>query len=277
MADTKYKYECLFFHDPVTCDRFQIYQLSELFCNENTNLVEHDQLCNELTYVISGNGIMYENGQAYHIRSGDCFFSLYEEIHKVEFDKNDPLHFYCIGFDSEDNQIRRFLSVLKEHKAYRINFPEAESILKNIFAESWISPLFCNEMIGLYFAQLILLLSRKLFPNTDASVFHNSDASMVYQISAYLQTHICEINALSKIESAFNYSYNLISREFNKVMGQTLRSFFLDRRMEYAKELLSDGKTVTEVAELLGYSSIHPFSRAYKKYFALPSSKNIRK
>ena len=44
--------------------------------------------------------------------------------------------------------------------------------------------------------------------------------------------------------------------------------------MERAKELLESGKSVTEAAECLGYSSIHPFSRAYKNYFGVcPSGK----
>ena len=43
--------------------------------------------------------------------------------------------------------------------------------------------------------------------------------------------------------------------------------------MEYAQKAL-ETKKVYEVAELLNYTSIHNFSRAYKKYFGFnPSAK----
>lgn len=37
--------------------------------------------------------------------------------------------------------------------------------------------------------------------------------------------------------------------------------------MEYARDLLQEGKTVTETAEALSYGSIYNFSRAFRKYF----------
>jgi AraC-like DNA-binding protein len=46
-------------------------------------------------------------------------------------------------------------------------------------------------------------------------------------------------------------------------MGQSLKNFFTALRMNAATELLRQ-KSVTEVSDILGYSSIHAFTRAYK-------------
>ena len=61
------------------------------------------------------------------------------------------------------------------------------------------------------------------------------------------------------------YSYLYLSHFFSQKMGKSLKSFFTVLRMNTATELLRK-KRVTEVAEILGYSSIHSFSRAYKQF-----------
>jgi hypothetical protein len=55
---------------------------------------------------------------------------------------------------------------------------------------------------------------------------------------------------------------------FSQKMGQSLKDFFTTIRMNTASELLKE-KSVTKVAEIMGYSSVQAFTRAYK------SAKNI--
>ena len=64
---------------------------------------------------------------------------------------------------------------------------------------------------------------------------------------------------------AMNECY--LKKGFKQVMGSTIFEFFQHERMKYARTLLSDkGLNVTEVADLLGYSSISHFSTAFKKH-----------
>jgi AraC family transcriptional regulator len=71
------------------------------------------------------------------------------------------------------------------------------------------------------------------------------------------------IKALSR-KVAMNECY--LKKGFREMFGQTIFDFYQSQRMEHAKYLLyTDGKTVTDVAEMLGYSSISHFSTAFKK------------
>ena len=57
-----------------------------------------------------------------------------------------------------------------------------------------------------------------------------------------------------------------LKKGFKEIFGSTIFEFYQTQRMEHAKYLLYEkGLSVTEVADLLNYSSISHFSTAFKK------------
>jgi AraC-like DNA-binding protein len=53
---------------------------------------------------------------------------------------------------------------------------------------------------------------------------------------------------------------------FTKVKGETIQQYYIKHKIEKAKELiLYDQKTLTEIADILHYSSIAHFSTQFKK------------
>lgn len=67
---------------------------------------------------------------------------------------------------------------------------------------------------------------------------------------------------------AMNECY--LKKGFKEVFGTTIFEFYQEKRMQHARYLLYDkGLSVTEVSELLGYSSISHFSTAFKKHTGL--------
>ena len=58
-----------------------------------------------------------------------------------------------------------------------------------------------------------------------------------------------------------------MSAVFKKLMGVSINDYFLQAKMNFAKKLLKKGLSVTEVSEKLNYSSVHTFSRSFKKTF----------
>jgi AraC-like DNA-binding protein len=58
-----------------------------------------------------------------------------------------------------------------------------------------------------------------------------------------------------------------LKKGFKAMFGTTVFDFYQNKRMEHARYLLYDkGLSVTEVSDLLGYSSISHFSTAFKKH-----------
>ena len=69
---------------------------------------------------------------------------------------------------------------------------------------------------------------------------------------------------LSALSAEFGYSYTHIAQKFSAFTGESLKSYHTKRRFEKSNEYLRQGYSVTKVAELMGFKSIHAFSRAYK-------------
>lgn len=282
MPQSRYHYDQYFFYRPVLCGDFFVYQLGELYCNETTVVEEHCQVCDELSCIASGRGWFYEDGKKYFVSRGDCFLSFRNEMHKIESDPKDPLRFYYIGFEAESTAVRQYLERLRNQPERSVPFARAEQLFSMVIEESWSAGPYCNEMIGSLLQHIVLLLLRALTPeNSKVNVSADlpagqESASLVYRISIYLKTHIFEIDALSHIEETFHYNYKLLSLMFHQAVDETLRAYFMRIRMEKARQLLKEGVTVTETAELLGYSTVHPFSRAYKTYFKVnPGSERM--
>ena len=96
---------------------------------------------------------------------------------------------------------------------------------------------------------------------------NEADREKIIKARELLLQHIGEpitIKALSR-KVGINECY--LKKGFKEIFGTTIFDFYQSQRMEHAKYLLYEkGLSVTEVALLLGYSSISHFSTAFKKY-----------
>jgi AraC family transcriptional regulator len=68
------------------------------------------------------------------------------------------------------------------------------------------------------------------------------------------------------LEDSFEYDYNYLSNLFSSIEGITLEQFIIRQKIERVKELLhNDELTLSEIADLLGYSSVAHLSSQFKK------------
>ncbi len=74
---------------------------------------------------------------------------------------------------------------------------------------------------------------------------------------------------------AMNECY--LKKGFKAITGQTIHEYRQSRRITHARVMLQDeGRSVTEVAALLGYSSISHFSTAFKRATGLKPCELLR-
>lgn len=274
MSDSKYHYNKSVFKNPVEGEDFYIYQVGELYSNENTVFTEHRQVCDEISFIISGKGTFSTNGRKHPVQKGDCYFSFKNEMHMIESGKNEPLRFYFCGFSPKSERAVQITEEIKKKNCVCIECCGAQDCFSKMIDEIWTEGNFSVSMLDAQLLQLLISLSRG-FKTDLRCESRPSSSSPVYQIIRYLETHIYEIDALGRLEKEFNYNYRHISQSFLDSMEVTLREYFIKIRMEKAKTLLKSGKSVTETAELMGYSSVHPFSRAYKKYYGVSPAASI--
>ena len=89
----------------------------------------------------------------------------------------------------------------------------------------------------------------------------------------YLEDKLPNSNISDYISEKMNLSYGYISNIFSEVTYTSIGNFIILQRIEYAKQLISEGKlTLTEVAWKLNYSSVAHLSNQFKKTTGLTPS-----
>lgn len=80
-------------------------------------------------------------------------------------------------------------------------------------------------------------------------------------------------NLSDHISEAMHYDYSYLSNLFSSAEGTTIEQYFILQRIEKAKELLVYGQlSLSEIADSLGYSSVHHLSSQFKKITGLTPS-----
>lgn len=62
-----------------------------------------------------------------------------------------------------------------------------------------------------------------------------------------------------------NYSYPYLSKIFSEYTHYSIEQFIILKKIDYAKKLLIQNKSLTEIAHSLGYSSVAHLSQQFKK------------
>jgi len=84
----------------------------------------------------------------------------------------------------------------------------------------------------------------------------------------YIQQSLYEPFNLSKLASAIDLHPNYLSSLFKKETGVPLSHYVRDKKMDEAIVLLCRGElTETEIAELLGYSSLSYFTKVFRSVY----------
>lgn len=98
---------------------------------------------------------------------------------------------------------------------------------------------------------------------------YKSDIEMVYDAQQYLIDHLEEeFPGIEKLSTISNMSGTKFKQLFAKIFGTSPNSFFISKKMDYAKEMLLSGRyKVTEVAYELAYSNLGFFTKQFKKKF----------
>ncbi len=87
----------------------------------------------------------------------------------------------------------------------------------------------------------------------------------VSKVKQYIDEHFCENITRDTLGEIVYLSPGYLAATFKKITGSSLGSYIIEKRVERAKELLSEGSlTVSEVAFAVGYDNFTYFSRLFK-------------
>ena len=114
-----------------------------------------------------------------------------------------------------------------------------------------------EQMTGEICHKYCLLIKNYANPNS---------SKLTKDVIAYIQLHLDEELSLSRLASHFKKNPSVLSKNFNKEVGQTLTQFIHQTRMQEAVRLFNTTNlTVSEVAVMVGYPDFSYFSKVFSK------------
>ena len=86
------------------------------------------------------------------------------------------------------------------------------------------------------------------------------------KLQNYISNHYIEHLTLERISKEIHASGSYLSRLYKKKTGQNLFDAINQMKLEKAKELMTQGYKIYEVAQMVGFDDVSYFSRVFKKY-----------
>ena len=218
----------------------------------------------DLFYVWSGEGTLMLNDEPYTMRKGSCFLFRPGDWTTATHNPQNPLMLTYIHFDVHETPeiIPNTYRVIKN----QIQFEQLLSRYVRLF----LFQTFGAEVEAkLILKQLMIHLLRE---DREEQVVERDEPSgnlheTMKEIANYVKQNPRIQHTVESLAARANLSPRYFSQKFKEIIGQTVRSYIVEKRIERAEHLLLfTGMTVTEVANALGYNNLHFFSRQFKLY-----------
>lgn len=260
-------------------------QIGDSVCDYGFFLGPHEQECYEISYVVSGQGWFAANGQRVDMRPGDLHVCKPGDIHEGGVNPADPFRYLYLAFNFNASvggnlyrEIRDFIHTVKiTHCRDRL---DVRTPFMNALQELSGTSSYSKEMLRMYIEQILVLTYRN-FSNWNVTYpgerLDDSKKRVVYSAIHYIDSRLLEIKDVAEIAAKLGYSVSYLSQLFQKEVGESLRNYFMSRKWQKATELLRTNKhSITQIAELMHYDSIHTFSRAFRRNFGLSPSQYVK-
>ena len=238
----------------------------------------------EMVYVDNGRINAISNGIGCILKRGQAIFHEPSEIHAHVSDKHVANNMVVVSFTTHSKSMRflrgKTFTLDKTAKSLLSFFlREAKNVLGEIPNDyenkeklSFQSSVFgAQQLLQSYFTEFLIRLIRSessLGEEIPATKETRDIAtnSMNELITQYLTDNIYSNLTLKDLCNHFLIGKTQICKIFNETTGQSPMSYYQKLKIAEAKKLLREKNySVTEISDMLGYSSIHTFSRAFKK------------
>ncbi len=103
-----------------------------------------------------------------------------------------------------------------------------------------------------------------------------SSDSPLKSVIRYLNNRYTEDISLDLLEEKFYLSKYHLCRKFRKATGLTIHEYIRRKRLTRARELCTEGKSITEAALEVGFHDYSSFYRAYLREYGNPPGRDLR-
>ncbi len=233
-------------------------------------------------------------GESHALKKGDIIFHKPNEFHDVNSNGLIAPNLVVMSF-SCDSPVMSFF----EEKVLQISEPERLLLAQIIQEAKYVfegrmddpyqeellrseKPRFAGEqLIRLYLEQLLIQLIRRYMARPDQpinpaivkSIKQKADGELFTQIQEYMELHICESLTIEQLCRSNSVGRSQLQKLFRTRSGYGAIEYFSRMKVDLAKQMIRENHyNFTQIADALGFSSIHYFSRQFKRITGMTPS-----
>ncbi len=285
-------YEDIALKKELDIDKIAFFRHFEL--SSRISFQEESHNCWEFIYVDKGT-LNVMSGQLPHtLCKDDILFHPPGELHKIQAGGTAAASFCIIGFQCGSPAMdffrcknlkvappeRALISHLVEEARFAFSDSQAYSgCRKPVRRFDAAVPFGSEQMILLYLQQLLIQLIRRnsadsgIFALAPGSSVGHGDEELFYKIISYMEEHLRGHLSVSQICKDNLIGRSFLQQLFRDYTGCGIIDYFSLMKINAAKQLILQKQlNFSQIADYLGYNSIHYFSRQFKKLAGMSPS-----
>ncbi|RKX89550.1 MAG: AraC family transcriptional regulator [Spirochaetes bacterium] len=242
----------------------------------------------EFVYIDKGAILATAGDKTHTLIKGDIIFHKPNEFHDLNADGHIAPNIVIMSFSSRSPGMKWF-----ENRIMRIGNEEKNLLARilheagNAFAsplsDPWLPALErkkeqiygSEHLIQLYLEQILIgLVRREMHIGTsnepESPLKEKTSRDAFNKVILFFENHVTQMPSLEKVCRETGYSCTYIENVFKEKTGRSVMEYYKITKLEKAKDLIREGNyTFTQIAAALNYSSIHYFSKVFKKYIGM--------
>ncbi|MCM3631105.1 AraC family transcriptional regulator [Paenibacillus glycanilyticus] len=252
----------------------------------------------ELLYVDKGSVEVRADEQTHQLEQGMIIFHKPGEFHTVNVGhQHKPPNLFVLSFECASPCMERFenrvmqlgtkernlLSLLLQEGFHSFAPPYDDSHIHELISRED-APFASEQAMRNYLETLLIQLIRQQGDAELQSVrkpasfqTEKAEQQTADRIIAFMRGHLAEQLTLDRLCQELHLGKSRLKEVFHAQAGVGPMDYFKQLKIEEAKTLIREQQyNFTEIAAMLGYSSIHYFSRDFKKATGMPPSDYAR-
>lgn len=244
----------------------------------------HSKNSYEIHYIPFGHGHASLNGKRYDIVPNTLFVTGPFVEHEQIPDKNDPMCEYCVYLKTERSSFPSASAserdLIKTFESTNFWFgqdnQDMHSIMQLLFAELEHGYSGYSIQAQALLMQLVVKMVRNYENKKETAIVSGSLNNLIdnkYLIIEECFLYEYQYLTLEKLSSRLGLGIRQTERLLKDQYGKTFLQKKMEARMSAAAILLSDlEKSITDISDALGYSSVEHFSAAFRRYYGMSAS-----
>lgn len=248
----------------ILCCYYQVRNSNYYFPGETHNYFE-------LTYIDNGSLTTNVEGEDYHLEKQDLLLYSPGQFHTQSTSSDSSCSYLTVMFEMECEN-----SYLLTNRVYHAH-KQIYYALTNFIKVSQLENMYDEDLMICYLKEILIHILQYDFKG-DAAISSSPmqerfESELLNEIIQYINTHIYEQFTIEEICHQFSISRSSLQTLFRKNLKVAPKQYISNLKLNKGKVLIKDSThTISEISAMLGFTSVHYFSRKFKQEFGITPS-----